>query len=157
MSKMIELRFESRLGGSRQAIWEWITSIQGISAELWPFLRVTVPEGVESLADVDFQPGVPLFRGRVFLFGLLPVGYADLTLLELVPGEGFIEQSPHEAMKLWRHERRIESAPGGESVLRDRLTFEPRWAPGLVSWFIKRVFQHLHAVLCRNFVRKAEP
>jgi ligand-binding SRPBCC domain-containing protein len=153
MNTRIELRFESRLDASPEAVWKWITSVQGISAEMWPFFRMTVPHGVYSLADVDFRPGVPLFRSRVFLLGFVPIGYSDLTLLQLVPGEGFVEQSPTPSMKLWRHERRLSPAPARESgvVLSDRLTFEPRWAPSLVSWFIERVFQHRHAVLRSNF------
>ena len=149
----VELHFASRLDACGEAVWQWISSVRGISAELWPFLRMTVPRGVGNLADVAFRPGVPLFRSRVFLFGVLPIGSSDLTLLELVRGEGFVEQSPNASMKLWRHERRITPAPGDESgvVLRDDLRFEPKWAPRLVSWFIARVFRHRHAVLRRNF------
>jgi hypothetical protein len=153
MNTPIELHFESWLDASPEAVWKWITSIEGISAEMWPFFRMTVPRGVHSLADVDFRPGDRLFHSRVLLFGFLPIDHSDVTLLQLAPGEGFLEQSPMGSMKLWRHERRISPAPAGESgvVVTDRLTFVPKWLPGLVSWFIRRVFQHRHAVLRRSF------
>ena len=152
MAKPVTLVFESRLPATGAAVWEWITSVRGISTEMWPFFRMTVPRDIRSLADVDFHPGRRLFRSRVFLFGIVPIDYSDLTLLELTPGNGFVEQSPMGSMKLWRHERRIQTAhPGDVVTITDRLTFESRWASGLVVWFIKKVFQHRHAVLRRHF------
>jgi len=151
MAEPVELFFESRLHASTGAVWQWITSVRGISAEMWPYFRMTAPPGMRSLQDVTFQPGKPLFRSRVFLFGFLPIDYSDLTLLELTPSEGFVEQSPMASMRLWRHERRIRTNPDGPGViLTDRLTFEPRWARGVVAWFLGKVFQHRHAVLRRH-------
>ena len=149
----VTLQFESQLFASRERVWEWITSTAGISAELWPFFRMTVPRHVRSLADVELTPGTRLFRSYIFLFGVLPIDYSDLTLIELERGRGFVEQSPVGSMKLWRHERRIiDDSPGAETVrLVDRLTFEPRFARGLVQWFIRRTFEHRHAVLRQHF------
>jgi hypothetical protein len=36
-------------------------------------------------------------------------------------------------------------------ILTDRLTFEPRLLPPLVTWFTRRLFTHRHAVLRRRF------
>lgn len=152
MAGLVTLKFQSRLRATEAAVWEWMTSIRGISAELWPFFRMTAPRDVQSLSDLDFRPGARLFRSRVYLFGILPIDYSDLTLLELTPGRGFVEQSPVGSMRLWRHERRIEpQGSGNEVILTDRLTFEPRWACSLVAWFIGKTFQHRHAVLRRRF------
>jgi ligand-binding SRPBCC domain-containing protein len=152
MADPITLTFESSLRASRDAVWDWMTSVRGISLELKPFFRMTVPAGVESLADVQFEPDKPLFRSRVLLFGLLPIGYSDLTLLELTPGDGFVEQSPMASMDLWRHERRIQNASVGDTVtLVDRLTFEPKHARDVIAWFIRKVFEHRHRVLRANF------
>ena len=95
MREAISIRFESKLLAPPERVWEWITSVRGISAEMWPFFRMTTPKNIQSLADVQIQPGVPMFRSRVFLFGFLPIDYSDMTLLELKPGIGFVEQSPH--------------------------------------------------------------
>ncbi len=153
MTPMISLHFESRLGAPRERVWQWITSLRGISAELSPLLRMTAPKGVHNIADLEFRPGVRLFRSRVYLFGILPIDRSDLTLLELDPGHGFLEQSPMLSMRLWRHERRILAYPDDASAVRliDQLTFTPRWAPGLVRWFLRRVFLHRHAVLRSAF------
>jgi ligand-binding SRPBCC domain-containing protein len=152
MSDPISLRFESELRAPVDRIWEWITSIKGISAEMRPYFRMTTPKGVRSLNDVQVQPGVPMFRSRVFLFGVLPIDYSDMTLMEIDPGQGFIEQSPMGSMKLWRHERRLVPSPADpeSTLLVDQLTFQPRMAKRFVGWFIGHVFTHRHKVLRAN-------
>ncbi len=107
MSNVISLRFESTLHASAEKVWEWITSIRGIRAEMWPFFFMTAPRGVRSLSDVQITPGKRMFRSYVFLFGMLPVDYSDMTLLELNIGQGLMEQSPMGSMNLWRHERQV--------------------------------------------------
>ena len=152
MNDAISLRFESKLHAPAERVWEWITSIEGISAEMRPFFRMTTPKGVRSLDDVEIKPGVRMFRSYVFLFGVLPIDYSDMTLVELDPGWGFVEQSPMGSMKLWRHERRIVPCPSdpGAVWLVDQLTFCPRVAQRFVGWFISQVFTHRHKVLRAN-------
>ena len=147
-----ELQFRSPVQCDRQTAWSWITSVDGIAREMRPFFRMSVPAGVRSITDVDIVLGTPLFRSRVFLFGVLPIDRLDLTLLELHPERGFVEQSPMRAMRLWRHEREIlDSTTDPPSVvIEDRVTFEPRWAKRVVAWFIRRMFVHRHRVLAKN-------
>lgn len=152
MSEVISLRFESNLYEPAERVWEWITSVKGIRAEMWPYFVMTVPKSIRSLNDLQIKPGVRMFRSYVLLFGILPIDYSDMTLLELTAGRGFIEQSPMGSMKLWRHERRIApslSEPGAVSLV-DQITFQPRLANRLVGWFIRRVFIHRHKVLKAN-------
>ncbi|MGB1762440.1 hypothetical protein [Alloalcanivorax xenomutans] len=152
MSDPITLRFESRLSVPESRIWQWITSVDGIAAELRPWLRMTAPKGIHSLDDVEVRCGTRLFRSYIFLFGVLPIDYSDMTLLALDPGRGFLEQSPMGSMALWRHERRIlpcEDDPDSH-LLVDQLMFKPRLAAPLTRWFIRRVFTHRHRVLRRR-------
>ncbi|MBI3556570.1 MAG: hypothetical protein HY074_09930 [Deltaproteobacteria bacterium] len=150
---MVTLQFESRLKSSRQAVWAWMTSVRGISTEIWPFFRMTTPKHVKNLNDVHPTSGKPLFRSTILLFGILPVDASDLTLLEFDEGRGFVERSPMFSMKLWRHERHIHDCPGDPAsvVLVDRLTFQPRLAQPLIRWFIHKVFTHRHKVLRKQF------
>lgn len=152
MSDVISLRFESKLDAPKERVWEWITSIKGIRAEMWPFFIMTVPKGVRFLSDIKITLGTRMFRSYVFLFGLLPIDYSDMTLLELNIGNGFIEQSPMGSMKLWRHERQItpDTSDSSKVILIDQLTFQPRMAKRFVGWFIRRVFIHRHNVLRAN-------
>ena len=149
MDNAISLRFESKLHAPTERVWEWITSIEGISAEMWPFFRMTTPKGMYSLSDMQIKPGVRMFRSCVFLFGVLPIDYSDMTLVELDSGRGFVEQSPMGSMRLWRHERRIDPCLSDSSavLLVDQLTFQPRVAQRLIAWFIGCVFTHRHKVL----------
>lgn len=145
----VELTFRSELKASSEVVWRWITSVHGISTELWPMMKMTAPSGVGSITDVDIQVGRPMYTSWILLFGFLPVDRSRVTLLEITDGEGFLEESPMLGMKLWRHERRIESLPGG-CVLTDRLTFEPRFGTPIVRWFVKKLFEHRHVVLRRE-------
>jgi len=145
-----KLEFRSTLRASRAEAWAWITSVRGISAELWPLLRMSAPKGVRRLNELAPELGRPLFRSRLYLFGLIPADYSDLTLLEMTEGEGFVEQSPMGSMRLWRHERRIEAGVQG-CTLTDVLVFEPRFAARPSRWMVERLFRHRHAVLRRRF------
>lgn len=99
-----------------------------------------------SLADIELKPGVRMFRSYVFLGGILPIDFSDMTLIDLTPGVGFVEESPMGSMKRWQHARRIETREDGVALV-DELTFEPRVASRLVGAFIERVFRHRHEVL----------
>ena len=149
----IALYFESTLAALPAQVWQWITCWQGICRETMPWLRMTAPKQVRTLADLHFRPGVRRLRSFVLLFGFIPIDRSDLTLLELEPGAGFIEQSPMLSMRSWRHERRIVAHPSkpAKVLLIDRLRFEPRHSRRLVAWFIRTVFQHRHEVLRAHF------
>jgi len=149
MKDTISLRFESKLHSSAECVWEWITSIEGISDEMWPYFRMSVPRGIRSLTDLEIKLGEPMFRSYFFLFGILSIDFSDMTLVDLDSGRGFFEQSPMGSMKLWRHERRIVPpiSDSGGVLLIDELTFRPRLVRRLVGWFIKQVFTHRHKVL----------
>jgi ligand-binding SRPBCC domain-containing protein len=113
---------------------------------------MSAPRHVKDLTSVAFEPGVPMFRSWLKLFGVLPVDYSDLTLLSLTPGVGFVEQSRMGSMKLWRHERQIIPLESGCRVT-DTLTFEPRLGGRLVVAFVARFFAHRHEMLRRYLGR----
>ena len=148
--KQVDLTFRSELRAPQDRVWAWITSVEGISRELWPLLKMTAPRNVRSIQDIPMKPGRPLFRTWVLLFGLLPIDRSDLTLLQLEEGRKFVEQSPMLSMSLWRHERTLEAA-GERTILTDKLTFKPRLIRTLTAWFIQTVFTHRHAVLRKQF------
>ncbi|EQM67861.1 hypothetical protein ABS648_24990 [Pseudomonas solani] len=142
----IELRFESTLAVSPGQAWSWITDVDRLREEMRPWLRMTVPAGIRNLEDLAFQPGEPLFTSHLWLFGCLPLGTSRLTLRELNPGVGFVEESPMTGMRLWRHERRLEVQGNGTRVI-DRLTVEPLFGAPLVRLFLRLFFANRHRVL----------
>lgn len=143
---MKTFEISSTVSASPVEAWRWITSVKGISTELAPVIRMSVPRGVTALSDLPIQPGKPLFRSIIYLFGVLPADYSNLTLLELNEGVGFVEQSPMGSMRLWRHERTIQPLTSGCRIT-DSLTFEPRIAATISSWVVKKLFRHRHQVL----------
>jgi ligand-binding SRPBCC domain-containing protein len=145
------LTFKSELSAPPAKVWRWMTSLKGISTEMWPIMKMTVPAGMTQIDDVSVVPGQRLFRSWVLLFGVLPIDRSDLTLLSIDPGRGFVEESPMLSMSLWRHERWIAARETG-TVLTDKLTFEPRTLPALTGWFIRKVFEHRHRVLRAQLV-----
>jgi ligand-binding SRPBCC domain-containing protein len=88
----------------------------------------------------------------VLLFGLLPVEFDDFTLVELEPGRGFYEVSRMLAIREWRHRRTVTPAAGG-CVLRDEVSFVPRWRPAgpALAWVYRRAFGLRHRALRRLF------
>jgi ligand-binding SRPBCC domain-containing protein len=147
----IVLTFTSVLGAPPEQVWKWITSVDGISAELSPIIKMTAPSSTKGLTDVTFMPGERLFRSWVLLFGVLPVERADLTLVSLNEGKGFVEESPMLSMKLWRHARSISPTFNG-TTLTDEVTFEPRFATDSIRWLIQKVFEHRHRVLRKRLL-----
>lgn len=145
----IQIEYRSGLTASPAEVWQWISSFRGVATEMRPLLRMSVPRGIRGLAELDLTPGQPLFFSWLLLFGILPVDWSKLTLIEIEDGRGFIEQSPMGSMRMWRHERRIEPAERGCAII-DRLTFEPRFAAPVVAWFVRRFFAHRHAVLRKH-------
>lgn len=146
----VRLTFESKVAASASEVWSWATSVKGISAEMWPVLKMTIPKGKSSILDFEVAPGQPLFRSWLLLAGVLPIDCSELTLLEVEDGRRFLEQSPMLSMRLWRHERVLTPTHEGTSVS-DNLEFSPRFGTPVVRWFVKVFFQHRHAVLRRVF------
>lgn len=144
------LQFQSELNANTDTAWRWITSFDGINTELAPLLFMTAPSHVRTLTDVDVVYGEPLFRSWLKLFGLLPIDYSKLTLVELEEGVGFTECSRMGSMKVWQHERKIVATPTGSRVT-DTLTFES-YLPGfVVKPFVTTLFKHRHKKLQRHF------
>lgn len=142
--------YSSELKASPNQVWEWMTSFDGISREMSPIMRMTVPPGVRNLHSVSFEPGKPIFRSWLLLFKFLPFDYSNFTLEKIDIGAGFAEQSTMGSMRLWRHVRTIRALEEG-CVLTDELTYEPRFGGSLANWFVRLLFNHRHKQLRRYF------
>lgn len=142
----IDLRFTSELNIPPAQVWQWITDVQLLREEMAPWLWMSVPKGLNSLADVQVEPGQVLFTSWLWLFGFLPLGTSRLTLLTMEPGLGFVEQSPMTGMRLWRHERRLEDLPGGTRIT-DTLRVEALLPAFIVRPFLTLFFRSRHRAL----------
>ena len=143
---------QSVLAATPEAVWERVSTFEGINDELGPVLRMTAPARVRRLEPAEVVLGERIFRSWVLLFGVLPIDYDDLTLVALEPGRSFHERSRMLSMRVWEHERTL-TADGSGCVVRDRLGFEPR-LPGmgpLLERVIRATFRHRHKRLRRRF------
>jgi hypothetical protein len=147
-----EISVSSRLDASPAAVWDRVMTPEGISDEMRPYLRMTLPREVERLDPESIEVGRPIGRSWILLFGLLPFDYDEVCLTRLEPGRGFLERSKMLSQRRWEHERTLEAAAGG-CLTTDRVGWEPRLGlPGaplrpIVAWF----FRHRHKRLRRHF------
>jgi hypothetical protein len=152
MRRRAELRVGSRLRADPALVWERAISAEGVNDELAPLLRMTVPRGLADFGIDDVEPGRPLGRSWVLLFGFVPFDYDEICLQRVEPGRGFLERSRMLSQRMWEHERTIEPLAGG-CELTDRVAWEPRLPlPGaLLRPLVAAVFRHRHRRLRRRF------
>jgi len=93
------LSIQAYAAASQKEVWEWITSMDGISKEMSPYMHMSAPAGVTNLQSIPFEPGKRLFRSWITLFKIIPFDYSDLTLESLEEGVGIVEQSPMGSMR----------------------------------------------------------
>jgi hypothetical protein len=144
-----ELRRTSRLRAEPAAVWAAVTTLEGINDELRPWLRMSPPPGGATVADAPV--GVPWFRSWIRLGGVLPVDYDDLLIVALDEGR-FLERSATSTQRVWEHERTVAAAPGGGTLVADRVAWEPRAAPlAALGPVFRLVFAWRHRRLRRRF------
>ena len=144
---------ESTLAAPAAAVWDRVSTFEGVNDELRPLMRMTAPPHMRQLDASEVRPGERLFRSWILLFGVLPIDFDDLTLVSIEPGRGFHERSPMLSMRVWEHERTLEPAGEGACVVRDRVTFGPR-VPGTALFLrpvVAALFAHRHRRLRRRF------
>jgi ligand-binding SRPBCC domain-containing protein len=150
---LAEITVSSRLGAAADDVWNRVISPEGINDEMRPYLRMTLPAGVERLAPESIELGERIGRSWILLFGLIPFDYDDITLVRLEPQRGFLERSRMLSQRSWEHERTLESLSDGTCRITDRVRWQPRLGlPAtplrpVIAWF----FRHRHRRLQRHF------
>jgi ligand-binding SRPBCC domain-containing protein len=148
-----EIERRSILEADPAAVWERVTTPAGIVDEMRPWMRMTVPRGLESLDLKSVPLGEPLGRSWILLFGAIPFDYDELTLVRLEPERGFLERSKMLSQRVWEHERTLEPLGDGRCSISDRVRWEPRLglpaAP--LRPLIGGFFSHRHRRLRRRF------
>lgn len=149
----IELTFSTTVAAPRHVVWERVSSMDGVNHELGPFVKMTHPADLRSLADVEVVPGKVLHRCWLLAGGIVPFDRHDLALERVLAGEGFDEESTTWLQRRWRHERRLADAPGGGTTVSDRLVIEPRiaLATPVTRLMVSFLFRHRHKRLARAF------
>jgi ligand-binding SRPBCC domain-containing protein len=148
-----EVAVSSHLDATPARVWDRVVAPEGIRDEMHPYLRMTLPAGVERLDPENIELGERIGRSWILLFGLLPFDYDDITLVRLDPGRGFLERSQMLSQRVWEHERTLEPTSDGGCLIADRVRWQPRLGlpATLLRPVIGRFFRHRHKRLQRHF------
>jgi ligand-binding SRPBCC domain-containing protein len=152
---LIALEFRSRVAAPPDVVWRVVATMDGVNAELAPWLRMTHPPDRADLRAQMVPPGAVVFHSWLLLFGVLPVDRHALSF-ESLHERGFDERSTSWSNRIWIHRRRVEPDGDGSQVM-DQLWFEPRLSPlaPLVRRFVGALFRHRHARLRARFGTRA--
>ena len=133
-------------------VWARVSTVAGMSAELMPLARMTMPRGQRELTPETMPPGRRSFRSWILALGFLPIDCDNWTIVELEPGRRFLARSTMLSQSFCEHERTLEPTSASTTLITDRLRFRPR-LPGarLLRLGIAGTFRHRHARLRRHF------
>lgn len=120
-----QIRHKTRVPVNADIVWQFVTTLEGINAELRPLMSMTTPPHWPdtSLAQVK----VPIHLGKSWIFagGLLLVDYDDLSIVEL-DERRFKEESTMLSASSWTHERIVHEHSPTSSTIEDIVTVTPR-------------------------------
>ncbi len=134
-------------------VWARVTSPEGINHEMRPWMTMTMPRAARGLTVATVPLNTVIGRAWIRLFGLIPIDYDALSIVELEPGRYFHEKSTMASMRRWEHQRTLTPLDEGTTRVTDRITFEPRF-PGIGAVFsriLPAFFGHRHRRLARYF------
>lgn len=156
MAKTFWFRVSSQLTTPPNEVWRLIGTMAGVNRELFPFARMTYPAHQTLIAPDCMPLRRRAFRSWIWLFGIIPIDYDDITFMKFYPSGGFVEDSTLFSMKIWRHERTLEPTKTG-CLLTDQVSFVPRisvmgslfyviftWVFHLRHYHLRRTFGYDH-------------
>ena len=143
---------ESEVNGSKGSIWNHITQMKNVNAELFPFCRMTYPSDMSEIGGQTVPMNTVLFASVILLFGLIPIDLHYLKFSGLEDGHFFHENSYTFTHIFWKHSRTISERNGKVYVL-DDLSFSPRIP--LIGYILlplyKLIFANRHRILRNSF------
>ncbi len=151
----ITVRTSSEINCPAEELWARITSQAGINDEMRPVLTMTLPGPFRGHSIADVTPGTHIGKSLLLLFGVIPVGYDDITIAAIEPARMFLEESTMTGMRIWIHHRTLQ--PKGETtVVTDEVTLAPNallslipGSPKLFHAAASAFFNHRHRRLRR--------
>lgn len=155
----VEVIRSSVVAAPRDALWERVTTPEGIADEFAPLLTMRMPPGLRDTTIAHVPLGRPLGRAWIVLAGVVPVEYDDLVVVDLDPPHHFRERSALGSCRVWEHRRELEALPDGATRVTDTLRAWPR---ALVPRAVARrvvgaLFTHRHRRLARHIGGRPGP
>jgi ligand-binding SRPBCC domain-containing protein len=150
LSDRVTIEQRSVVPAPIEDVWQRVTSLEGINAELAPFVRMTLPLSMKVRPISAVRSGDRLGRSWLLLFGLLPFDFDDIGVHEIEHGRRFHEKSRMASMRSWEHERTLRECQDGTEV-HDRITLELKYPFSaipflrrLVTAAVRYLFVHRH-------------
>lgn len=134
-------------------VWSRVTDPEGINDEMLPWMTMRMPRSARGLTVDTLPLNTVLGRAWILLFGVVPVDYDRLSIVELVPGRYFHEVSTMLSMRRWEHERTLMPIDETATRVTDRITLEPRLRGigPVIARILRAFFGHRHRRLARHF------
>ncbi len=156
---MADVGFEisSVLDAPAATVWARVSTMDGVNAELAPWVRMTHPATLHSLADAPELVGRVAFHSWLLAGGWIPFDRHALRLASVddrgADGGGFVEESTSWMQARWRHERDVEPVDDDRCRVTDRLLVVPRLslARPVVARVVPWLFGRRHRVLAETF------
>ena len=153
--RVVEVRASSALAAGLDEVVAVASTLQGVNAELSPWVRMSGGrEDLRALAE-EHPPGTVLLHSWMLGLGVIPFDRHALALDRLVVTDdelGFDERSTSWLQRSWVHQRRIRRDGDGCTVS-DHVRAEPRVslvAP-VARVVVGALFAHRHRRLRRRF------
>jgi hypothetical protein len=149
-------RFEVVVAGafaaSPRALWAHARTMEGVNAELGPWVHMSVPRALAHRPLEEAPLGAEAFVSTMSLLGLVPFDRHHLVLTSVTPEHGFEERSWSWLQRAWWHDRTITPLRGGCRLV-DRVRFTPRvmLAAPLTKRLVRATFVHRHERLRAKF------
>ncbi len=150
MAKTFWFRVSSQLTTPPNEVWRLVGTMAGVNRELFPLARMTYPAHQTRIAPDCMPLRRRAFRSWIWLFGIIPIDYDDITFMKFYPSGGFVEDSTLFSMKIWRHERTLEPTKTG-CLRTDQVSFVPRISVMGCQITIGDVETHLNQLVPEEF------
>ncbi|MFC1851727.1 hypothetical protein ACFL27_16170 [candidate division CSSED10-310 bacterium] len=149
---------QSTLTASSEEIWSRVFTMEGVNAELSPWMRMTYPREAEQFDQAGSSPGQCLFRSIILFLRIIPIDLYYLSFISIKAPTHFHEQSHSITIREWTHKRTLQSE-GGNCRLKDTIHYSFR-VPGVGRLFrpvFYALFKHRHRYLRRAFGHVGHP
>jgi ligand-binding SRPBCC domain-containing protein len=144
---------ESEINASKELVWQHVTQMKNVNAELMPYVRMTYPDERSEIAGREIPLNTVLFKSVLLLFGFIPIDLHFLRLEKLDTGNAFYENSYSLQHHYWKHTRTLKEV-NGKTLVRDEVHFAPRISITgyLLLPVCKTIFRNRHKQLQKHFV-----
>lgn len=143
---------QSEVKASSETLWNHITQMKNVNAELMPFAKMTYPPNRSEIGNNDVPLQQVLFKSIILLFGFIPIDIHYLRLDKIETGKAFYENSYSLQHHYWKHTRCLMQQ-GDKTMVRDELHFAPRisFLGYLLLPVYKVIFRNRHKQLQQYF------